>query len=88
MTAERDYEVLSKEAEAVGLRLDEDDLEGLVAYARFLEAKRAIQAQHLKALKKGVNEPILELPFLFSAGLALPDVETLADVMEERIEKL
>ncbi|MGH2808877.1 MAG: ArsA family ATPase [Actinomycetota bacterium] len=88
MAADGDYSTLRKEAEAVGLHLDPDDLEGLVGYARFLEAKRAIQTQHLKTLHKGIDDPILELPFLFSAGLALPDVETLADVMEERIQKL
>jgi hypothetical protein len=30
-----------------------------------------------------VDEPVVELPFLFSAGLALPDIENLADVIEE-----
>lgn len=79
---------LRKEADAVGISLDDEDLGSLVGYARFLEARRAIQASHLKQLRKGVNEPVVELPFLFSAGLALPDIETLADVMEEKIQKL
>jgi hypothetical protein len=29
---------------------------------------------------------VVELPFLFSAGLALPDIETLADSIETGIE--
>jgi hypothetical protein len=35
-----------------------------------------------------VTQPVIELPFLFSAGLALPDIETLADVIEEQMESL
>ena len=88
MRADGDMEPLRKEGEAIGLPLDGEDLESLVGYARFLEARRTIQESHLKKLRKGVNEPVIELPFLFSAGLALPDIETLADVMEEKIQKL
>ena len=72
----------------VGIDLDYNDLRSLLGYARFLEARRAIQGSHLKKLRKGVNEPVVELPFLFSAGLALPDIENLADVIEEKVEKL
>lgn len=79
---------LETEAKGVGLDLDGDDLHALVGYARFLESRRGIQATHLKTLEKGVTEPVIELPFLFSAGLALPDIENLADVIEERIDKL
>ncbi len=68
----------------MGLRLDDDDLEALIGYARFLGARRKIQTEHLKQLAKGAEAPIVELPFLFSAGLALPDIETLADVIEEQ----
>jgi len=75
-------------AAEVGLRLDGEDLKALVGYARFLEARRGIQTKHLRALKKGVEDPVLELPFLFSAGLALPDIETLADVVEEKVAAL
>lgn len=77
---------LITEAKAVGLDIDDDDIEALLGYARFLEARRAIQNQHLKELKKGVTDPVVELPFLFSAGLALPDIETLADRIELEIE--
>ena len=72
----------------MGLRLDDEDVESIVGYAHFLEARRTIQSGHLNQLKKGVGEPVVELPFLFSAGLELPDIETLADVIEERVEKL
>ena len=81
-----DAGALVTEAKAVGLDLDHDDIEALLGYARFLEARRAIQNQHLKELKKGVTDPVVELPFLFSAGLALPDIETLADRIELEIE--
>jgi anion-transporting ArsA/GET3 family ATPase len=81
-------EPLITEAKAVGLNLDDDDIDALVGYARFLEARRSIQQSHLKQLRRGTEEPVVELPFLFSAGLALPDVETLADRIEEEIEEL
>jgi anion-transporting ArsA/GET3 family ATPase len=76
------------EAQRVGLTLDGEDHGALLGYARFLEARRAIQAKHLRALKRGLEEPVTELPFLFSAGLALPDIETLADVIEEKVARL
>ncbi len=76
---------LRVEAKAVGLELDDEDLDALLAYARFLEARRAIQGTHLDQLRKGVDEDVVELPFLFSAGLALPDIETLADVIETKV---
>ncbi|MEA2516651.1 MAG: hypothetical protein QOG16_489 [Actinomycetota bacterium] len=85
---EMDPETLVSVAKTVGLDLETDDLEAMFGYARFLTARRAIQGTHLKQLKKGVEEPIVELPFLFSAGLALPDIETLADRVEEEIERL
>jgi anion-transporting ArsA/GET3 family ATPase len=75
-------------AESVGLRLDQEDVDALLGYARFLIRRRAIQSRHLKALRKSVEEPVIELPFLFSAGLALPDIETLADAIEVALEKL
>ena len=77
-----DFEVLRKQAAAVGLELDDEDLDPLIAYARFLEERRRIQATHLQALRRNAKRPVVELPFLFSAGLALPDIETLADVIE------
>jgi anion-transporting ArsA/GET3 family ATPase len=88
LIASGDLTALATEAKAAGLNLDDDDLEAVIGYARFLEARRAIQASHLRILKKGVEEPVVELPFLFSAGLGLPDVENLADVMEEEVEAL
>jgi anion-transporting ArsA/GET3 family ATPase len=75
-------------AEAAGIKLDDDDLEALHGYAHFLKVRRGIQAPHLANLRKGVTQPVIELPFLFSAGLALPDIETLADVIEEQMETL
>ena len=79
---------LSASAENVGLRLDEEDLEALAGYARFLEARRSIQQEHLEKLRSGVDEAVVELPFLFSAGLALPDIETLADAIEQKVGEL
>jgi hypothetical protein len=75
-------------AEAAGIKLDDDDLEALHEYAHFLKVRRGIQSPHLANLRKGVTQPVIELPFLFSAGLALPDIETLADVIEEQMETL
>lgn len=71
-----------------GLRLDEEDIGALAGYARFLSARRAIQTRHLRSLRRGVEHPLVELPFLFSAGLTLPDIETLADAIEERVAGL
>lgn len=75
-------------ARAVGLELDKDDISSAVSYAGFLEARRAIQRRHLRSLRRGVEEPIIELPFLFSAGLGAPDIVTLADVIEGRLAEL
>jgi anion-transporting ArsA/GET3 family ATPase len=83
-----DRDALVTEAKTVGLDLNGDDLDAVIGYAQFLESRRSIQSSHLRQLKKGVEEPIVELPFLFSAGLALPDIETLADVIESEVESL
>ncbi|HYP21997.1 MAG TPA: ArsA-related P-loop ATPase, partial [Actinomycetota bacterium] len=73
---------LKKIAAEAGLTLDSEDVAALIGYARFLTARQGIQGVHLKKLRRGVAEPVVELPFLFSAGLALPDIENLADVIE------
>lgn len=83
-----DAEELRAEAETVGLRLDREDLDALVGYAEFLEARRAIQAKHLRKLRKEIAEPVVELPHLFGAGLELPGLERLADAIEEGIGAL
>ena len=75
-------------AAQVGLALEEEDVDALVAYSDFLDSRRAIQQKHLRTLKRGVDEPVIQLPFLFSAGLALPDIETLADVIEDEVAEL
>ena len=75
-------------AAQVGLVLEEEDVDALVAYSDFLDSRRAIQQKHLRTLKRGVDEPVIQLPFLFSAGLALPDIETLADVIEDEVAEL
>ncbi len=85
---ERGGTPLQGPAKEVGLELDEQDLDVLLGYARFLQARRAIQSDHLTSLRAGVTDPVLELPFLFSAGLELPDIETLADVIEEGVAEL
>ena len=77
---------LFDEGKRAGLTLDDDDLEALVGYASFLDARRAIQKSHLAKLRRGSAEPVVELPFLFSSGLALPDIETLADAIESNLE--
>lgn len=88
LLAEGRVDELELEARRAGLRLDEEDMDALIGYAKFLIARQQIQAAHLRKLKRGTDEPVVELPFLFSAGLALPDVETLADVIEEKVQKL
>jgi anion-transporting ArsA/GET3 family ATPase len=88
LAEQRRIDELATEAKTVGLSLDNEDLGALVGYARFLNARRAIQSTHLKTLRKSINEPVVELPFLFSAGLALPDIETLADSIETAVAKL
>lgn len=74
---------LRGEAARVGLRLEREDLDALVNYGRFLASRRAIQLKHLNRLKKGVEEPVIELPFVFSAGLDLPEIERVADAIEK-----
>ncbi len=75
-------------ADRVGISLDGRDLDALNGYASFLESRRAIQKKHLATLKKGAHEAIVDLPFLFSAGLSLPDIESLADRIESEVEVL
>ena len=74
---------LKKVASSAGITLDSEDVAALIGYGRFLMARQAIQSVHLKKLRRGIEGPVVELPFLFSAGLALPDIENLADVIEE-----
>jgi anion-transporting ArsA/GET3 family ATPase len=81
-------DALCAEADAAGLRLDPEDIEALTGYARFLDARRRIQGKHLRALKKSINDPVVELPFLFDVGLDLPGIETIADAIEEEIGAL
>jgi anion-transporting ArsA/GET3 family ATPase len=88
MASQKRLDELAIEAKSVGLTLDEEDLHALVGYARFLGARRAIQSAHLAKLRKAIEDPVVEMPFLFSAGLALPDVETLADSIESSVEAL
>jgi anion-transporting ArsA/GET3 family ATPase len=81
-------EALAARAQDVGIELDDEDIDALRGYAHWLAARCKIQRRHLDHLDKGLAQPIVELPYLFSAGLALPDVELLADAIEERIEEL
>jgi anion-transporting ArsA/GET3 family ATPase len=83
-----DLELLVGCGREVGLHLDNEDLGALGDYASFLRSRRQIQARYIKTLRKDSDASVVELPFLFSPGLALPDVENLADVIEERIAKL
>ena len=76
------------EARNAGIDLDADDVAGLLAYARFLEERRAIQAHHLRVLRRAIDEPIVQLPFMFCAGLDLADVEQLTNIIEDAIEAL
>ena len=88
LAADGSVDELCKEAGDVGLRLEPDDLGALLGYARFLTARRAIQRKHLRALTRKAGQPVVNLPFLFSAGLGLPDIEVLADVVEEKVANL
>lgn len=83
-----DFEDLIGAAERHGVRLDGEDVEALLGYGRFIEERRAIQAKHLRKLKREVEQPVVELPHLFGAGLELPGLETLADAIESGIESL
>ena len=80
----RDRLDLLTEAEAAGIQLDHARLDSLVDYGRWLEARRAIQARHLRRLRKESAGKVVELPFVFSAALDLGDVERLANAIEER----
>ncbi|HXK40359.1 MAG TPA: hypothetical protein VJ837_06030, partial [Candidatus Paceibacterota bacterium] len=81
-------EGLKARAKDVGIDLDDEDIGALRGYAHWLAARCEIQRRHLDNLDKGLAQPIVKLPYLFSSGLALPDVELLADAIEERIEEL
>lgn len=83
---ERPFENMLLEARGVGLNINGDELRALLGYSRFLTARRKIQSVHLRKLRKEIDGDVVSLPFLFSAGLALPDIDTLADVIEESVE--
>ena len=51
-------------------------------------ARSSIQAKHLRVLAKGATRPIVKLPHLFTSGLELPDVETLADEIEKEPHRI
>lgn len=87
ISAEGSIDELCKAADRVGLSLDHLDLETLEGYEEFLWARQKIQDRHLHNLRKGASE-VIDLPFLFSAGLTLPDVEALADVIEAEVATL
>ena len=88
IAADGEIDELCDVAKSAGIKLDNDDLVALQGYAHFLTVRRSIQSVHLKKLRRGATQPVMELPFLFSAGLALPDIDTLADVIEEQMESL
>jgi anion-transporting ArsA/GET3 family ATPase len=79
---------LLAEAQRANLGSDSDDLEASIGYADFLSARRAIQTSHLEELHDAATEPVVELPFLFGARIGLPQLEELADAIEERVAKL
>jgi len=81
-------DILKEAAAAAGFRLEDDDIVALVGYAGFFKARSAIQRRHLAGLRRNIEEPVIELPFLFSAGLALPDIERLADEIEIKVAEL
>lgn len=86
--ADGDPDELRGEAARIGLRLEREDLDSLVGYADFLGARREIQSKHLRRLRKEVEQPVIELPHLLSAGVDLPGLERIADAMEEGVEAL
>jgi anion-transporting ArsA/GET3 family ATPase len=83
-----DLPELTTTAKEVGLELDKEDIGALRAYERFVAGRREIQKKHLRTLRRNLHAPLVELPFLFSAGLELPDIETLADAIEQHVERL
>ncbi len=85
---ELDADVLKDAAKGAGFRLEDDDIAALIGYAGFFKARSAIQRRHLSGLRRNIEEPVIELPFLFSAGLALPDIERLADEIEIKVADL
>ncbi|MFN2525021.1 MAG: ArsA family ATPase [Actinomycetota bacterium] len=86
LTGKAALQRLTTVADAQGL--EDEDVTALIGYMRFLQERRVIQEQHLAKLTKGVAEPVVELPFLYSPELSLPDIETLADVIEEQVQKI
>jgi anion-transporting ArsA/GET3 family ATPase len=79
---------LLTEAQRTNISLDSDDLEAFVGYADFLSARRQIQTHHLAQLRAEAAEPVIELPFVFAAKIGLPELEELADAIEELVAKL
>jgi anion-transporting ArsA/GET3 family ATPase len=85
--ASRTSELLTR-AQEVDLDLDDEDVSSLQKYAHWLAARSDIQRHQLALLEKGLARPIVELPYQFSAGLALPEIEILADAIEDELRDL
>lgn len=81
-------EELLVEAQRSNIALDPDDLEAFVGYADFLSARQSVQRTHLEELRRKADDPVVELPFLFAASIGLPELEDLADAVEEQVAKL
>jgi anion-transporting ArsA/GET3 family ATPase len=85
---EKGSSLLSERAADVQLSLDEEDIQVILGYAQFARARRKSQVRHLRKLSRAVPEPIVRLPFIFTPSIGLPEIDTLADSMQEQVSAL
>jgi anion-transporting ArsA/GET3 family ATPase len=58
----------------------------MLAAGRFRHSRRQLQAEYLHQLRRELEPPTLELPFLFARELKVEQYETLADSLQRSIE--
>lgn len=61
-----------------GLRLEEGLAEAMSAAAAFLEERYRMQREEVERIASALGLPIVELPFLFTTDVGIPEIEELA----------
>lgn len=75
-------------AAAAGVFLRPGEADSLRTAAAFRQERMALQAEQLERLAEALPLPRLELPFLFTTELGMPEVDVLAGALADSIRKL
>jgi len=75
-------------AEAAGVSLGNGDAEALRRAADFRLRRQQLQAEQIARLAEALPLPQIQLPFLFTTELHIPEVDQLAEAMAEGVRAL